>query len=208
MSGTAGKAWPGQRTVGSRIEVEDTRTLRMTRRRSPHPPVLHGRQAAPAPVIEDQPPRSPHRSTREVVEDVQKDLAADALDQRCLFRGGHTNRPWATFLHRVTSGSLLTGIAVSSLRSLKSTDPSVCARRANPGPLCYTKSRRRRSVQRAAPPAAGVLTAIDVQDLAGHEIRPLEIQHGVDDIADLAHAVDGMQARKRGMRFPDSSESS
>jgi hypothetical protein len=46
-------------------------------------------------------------------------------------------------------------------------------------------------------PTAGVLAAVDPQDLAGHEGRMLEIEDRVDDVGDLAHAADWMELRER-----------
>src|SRR5580704_16346389 len=49
--------------------------------------------------------------------------------------------------------------------------------------------------------AAGALSAVDMQYLAGDEGRAFEIEHGIDDIADLAHAPDRMQIAEEFMRF-------
>src|SRR5438874_535914 len=38
----------------------------------------------------------------------------------------------------------------------------------------------------------GALASIDVEDLAGHEASGLEVEDGVDDIADFAHPTDRM----------------
>src|SRR5216684_57491 len=46
-------------------------------------------------------------------------------------------------------------------------------------------------------PTAGVLTAVDAQDLAGHEGRMLEIEDRLDDIADLAHAANRVELGER-----------
>ncbi len=36
--------------------------------------------------------------------------------------------------------------------------------------------------------------AVNMQDLSGHEAGGLEIEHGIDDLPDLAQAMNGMQA--------------
>src|SRR5260370_29024911 len=46
-------------------------------------------------------------------------------------------------------------------------------------------------------PTAGVLAAVDAQDLAGHERRMLEIEDRIDDIAGLAHAADRVELGER-----------
>ena len=40
---------------------------------------------------------------------------------------------------------------------------------------------------------ARALTAVDVQDLASHETRRLEIQNRSDDVGDLSHAAQRLQ---------------
>src|SRR5438445_11271329 len=45
-------------------------------------------------------------------------------------------------------------------------------------------------------PTAGVLAAVDAQDLAGHEGRMLEIEDRLDDIAHLAHAANRVELGK------------
>src|SRR5207249_11471826 len=46
-------------------------------------------------------------------------------------------------------------------------------------------------------PTAGVLAAVDAQDLAGHERRMLEIENRLGDIAGLAHAADRVELGER-----------
>ena len=48
---------------------------------------------------------------------------------------------------------------------------------------------------------SGALAAVDVQDLAGDERRVLQIQDGVDDIVDVAHPAERMQAGEGGVRL-------
>ncbi len=49
----------------------------------------------------------------------------------------------------------------------------------------------------AAARLAGVLAAVDVQDLAGDEAGRLEVDDGVHDVARLAHPADRVQAGER-----------
>src|SRR5258705_9387949 len=46
-------------------------------------------------------------------------------------------------------------------------------------------------------PTAGVLTAVDAQDFAGHEGRMLEIEDRLGDITGLAHAADRVELGER-----------
>src|SRR5437763_15620712 len=46
-------------------------------------------------------------------------------------------------------------------------------------------------------PTAGVLAAVDAQDLARHERRMLEIEDRLGDIAGLAHAADRVELGER-----------
>jgi len=48
---------------------------------------------------------------------------------------------------------------------------------------------------------SGVLAAVDMEDLAGHEVRSLEVEDGVDDVADFAHSTDRMHGAQRRMRL-------
>jgi hypothetical protein len=43
---------------------------------------------------------------------------------------------------------------------------------------------------------AGALAAVDVQDVPGDERAEFEERHGVNDVADLAHAADWMEPRE------------
>jgi hypothetical protein len=53
-------------------------------------------------------------------------------------------------------------------------------------------------------PTAGVLTAVDARDLAGHEGRLLEIEGRLDNIAALAHAADrGQSSDPAGLPPPE-----
>src|SRR3954452_21553515 len=52
-------------------------------------------------------------------------------------------------------------------------------------------------LERAGLPTAGVLAAVDAQDLAGHERRMLEIEDRLGDIAGLAHAADRVELGER-----------
>ena len=50
----------------------------------------------------------------------------------------------------------------------------------------------RRVINRVARPSVtGDFAAVDVQDLAGNEVRRLEVKDAVDDVADLSHVPDG-----------------
>ncbi|QRP42827.1 hypothetical protein [Amycolatopsis sp. FDAARGOS 1241] len=40
----------------------------------------------------------------------------------------------------------------------------------------------------------GAHDAVDVEDLAGDERRVLEVDDRIDDVGDLAHTTDGLQA--------------
>lgn len=44
----------------------------------------------------------------------------------------------------------------------------------------------------------GALTAVDMENLAGREGRVLQIQHGVGDVADIAHASHRCSAARAG----------
>src|SRR5882757_6551820 len=44
---------------------------------------------------------------------------------------------------------------------------------------------------------AGALAAVDVQDLAGHELSGLQISDRFDDVADVTHPADRMQRSER-----------
>src|ERR1700722_18218357 len=53
---------------------------------------------------------------------------------------------------------------------------------------CASIARFHRSRASRKASVSGTLTTIHVQDLAGDEVRVLQIQHGPDDVADLTHA--------------------
>ena len=48
---------------------------------------------------------------------------------------------------------------------------------------------------------AGALTAVDVQDFAGHEAGLFEIKDRIDDILDLTHVADRVQGAERRVRL-------
>ena len=50
-------------------------------------------------------------------------------------------------------------------------------------------------------PAAGVLAAVDMQDLTGDEARTFEVEDGIDDVADLAHPANRVQRRQGRVRL-------
>lgn len=48
-------------------------------------------------------------------------------------------------------------------------------------------------------PASGVLTAVDMEDLARDESRMFEVEDGIHDVANFAHPADRVQAGERRM---------